>query len=312
METSSFLTLLSSGLFSLGALALFRIPGIGIFGGEEGSGNVIRKKVDVRDFNRVKLSGIGNLFIEQTGEESLEVEIEDNLYELLRIVVNSQELSIGFIPNIGFIRPTKAINFYLKVKDIQGITLSGSGEVDAGNLKGARLDIKVSGSGDIETEKLEAQQLSLTISGSGNIKTSDILTNEFSTHITGHGDARIPTLKTDEMELKISGSGKFEIDKVETKSIEARITGVGNMRLAGKTGSQEIVISGSGNYRAAELESTNATIKISGVGDANVKVSDNLDVSISGSGSVRYTGRPSMQVRKSGIGKVTSVENKIS
>jgi hypothetical protein len=308
METSSFLTLFYSGLISAGALAFFRIPGIGIFGGEEGSGHVIRKKVNVLGFHRVKLSGIGNLFVEQTGEESLEVEIEDNLYDLLRIEVNAGELSIGFKPNIGFIRPTKPINFYLKVKDIEGVTLSGSGEVDAGNLKGNRLDIKVSGSGDIEAEKLEAQQLSLTISGSGNIKTGEITSQEFSTHITGHGNTRIPSLVSDAMELKISGSGKFDLESVQAKSIYARISGAGNMNLSGSIEKQEIVISGSGNYRAAGLESKTASIKISGVGDADLKVSDNLDVTISGSGTVRYTGRPSMQVRKSGIGKVTSVE----
>jgi hypothetical protein len=59
-------------------------------------------------------------------------------------------------------------------------------------------------------------------------------------------------------------------------------------------------MAGSGVYRGSGLTSKTATVKSAGSGNADIAVSDSLDVTVIGSGSVTYTGSP--QVKQSILG----------
>ena len=76
------------------------------------------------------------------------------------------------------------------------------------------------------------------------------------------------------------------------------------MRATGKADSQDIDISGSGSYEALDLESKEAEIDLGGSGKASVNVLDDLDVTISGSGSVQYRGNPTVIQDIRGSGEV--------
>ena len=110
-----------------------------------GSGNVISEDRDVSGFSKISLSGSGSLYIEQGNEESLTIKAEDNLVPLIRTEVSGNTLSIG--TKLGTsITPTKSIEFYLKVKDVESISVSGSGSINCSGLETDDLSIKTSGS----------------------------------------------------------------------------------------------------------------------------------------------------------------------
>ncbi|MBL7960976.1 DUF2807 domain-containing protein [bacterium] len=111
-------------------------------------------------------------------------------------------------------------------------------------------------------------------------------------------------IKTNELELGISGSGDITLDVTATE-INSGISGSGNIDLSGKTSDHNFKISGSGKINAMDLNAENCTIQISGAGDAKVNVSKQLDVKISGSGSIRYAGNPDkVNTNVSGSGSV--------
>ena len=108
-----------------------------------GSGNVISEDRNVSGFNKVSVSGSGNLHIVQGDEESLTIEAEDNILPLITAKVSENTLKIGFKPGTS-ISTTKSIEFYLKVKDLDSISASGSGNIDCSGLTADNLIIKVS------------------------------------------------------------------------------------------------------------------------------------------------------------------------
>ncbi len=235
-----------------------------------GSGKVVTETREVSNFSRVSLSGSGELTITQGDQESLEIEAEDNIMLRIKTEVKGETLFIG-IESIGWwnVIPTRPIKFYLSMKDIASLDLSGSGNVNASSIETERLDVAVSGSGDIAIDSLTAEKLEVDISGSGNV-TMDSLTAEA-------------------LEVYISGSGKCN--------------------LAGQVTEQEIDISSSGKYLAAKLESQTVTVKVSGSGNVTVWASDTLDVKISGSGNVEYYGDPDVTQDISGSGSLKSLGN---
>ena len=274
----------------------------------KGSGNIQTRDYDLKNFRAIHLGGSGSLSVQQTGEESIRVETDDNLFEYLRVELRGSELYLG-TANLVSLHPTRGIKYYVTVRDIEAVSLAGSGEIMTSSLNADRLRFEMSGSGDLDTGALTVTSgFSLKISGSGKMDVQSVHSGEAGINITGSGKIRIPEISNRQTSIDISGSGDIRMQKLETERIQTRVSGSGDLEIAGKAAEQELVISSAGKYQCEFLESSRADIKISGAGSARVNVSERLDARISGSGSILYRGKPLVVMSISGAGKVKSLE----
>ena len=69
----------------------------------------------------------------------------------------------------------------------------------------------------------------------------------------------------------------------------------------------EYYVDVAGDYRAEDLDSREARVSLSGLGSAFVRVRDHLDVTISGAGSVKYVGSPTVEKQVTGVGRVERI-----
>ena len=168
-----------------------------------GSGQLASESRPVTGFTKVELSGTGDLTIEKTGTESLAISAEDNLLPLLTSEVSGDTLVLGTKRNTEIVT-TKPINYALTVKDLTGLTLSGSGNIRVSNLSTTRLTTKISGSGTI-TASGTADDQDLDISGSGRYQADQLASKTVSEGISGSGTASV--LVSDALDVRISGSG---------------------------------------------------------------------------------------------------------
>ncbi|MCZ6519997.1 MAG: DUF2807 domain-containing protein [Bacteroidetes bacterium] len=121
-------------------------------------------------------------------------------------------------------------------------------------------------------------------------------------NISGEG-----TFQAEQFDVFILGAGNISL-MVEANSVDLEISGSGNISIAGNTNQLSAVISGSGNILAIDLETKTCTVSIPGSGNCDVYVTEELNVVISGSGSVRYKGEPPIvQTQISGSGTVTPI-----
>ncbi|MBN1935293.1 MAG: DUF2807 domain-containing protein [Anaerolineae bacterium] len=232
-----------------------------------GSGRLAEEDRQVKDFTGVTLAGIGTLHIDLGREESLRIEAEDNLLRYLTAEVNDGHLCIGVELGVS-LHNTRPIHFYLTVKSLDSITLSGSGKVIAPELDAETLSVTVSGSGDVELGQVEAGQVRFKISGSG--------------------DMQVQEIRAAALDLNLSGSGRVEV-------------------IGGQVERQNILISGAGHYLADTVSSDEVNVRVTGSGRAAVEVQDRLDATISGSGDVEYVGQPAVVTRISGSGRVRQI-----
>ena len=125
-----------------------------------------------------------------------------------------------------------------------------------------------------------------------------------SVDISGSGEILSQgTLIVDDLDVGITGSGDIDL-ALEADDIDAKISGSGSIRFDGTADALNINITGSGDFQCFNLEARKASIKISGSGDAEMWVTEELDVDIAGSGDVFYKGSPSLNVSVSGSGGV--------
>ena len=104
--------------------------------------------------------------------------------------------------------------------------------------------------------------------------------------------------------LEVSGSGTVTATTIQADRLRVKISGSGRITVTGDVVDQELEISGSGEYRANQLLSRTLQARISGSGNADVNVTESLDVDISGSGSLTYQGDPQISQQISGSGKL--------
>ena len=72
----------------------------------KGSGNVVTEERDVSGFDRVALSGFGEVIITQGDKESLTVETDDNLMRYIETKVRGGTLELGFTDDDILLRPS--------------------------------------------------------------------------------------------------------------------------------------------------------------------------------------------------------------
>lgn len=122
------------------------------------------------------------------------------------------------------------------------------------------------------------------------------------------GEITVESLKTDKLDVSLSGAGNVELKDIDVKNLTASLSGAGGMTASGTNDDLDLNISGFGEFDGSELHGKTATVNLSGAGSATVWVDDELDVVISGAGSVHYYGSPAVTKQINGIGAVNQLD----
>jgi hypothetical protein len=112
---------------------------------------------------------------------------------------------------------------------LEGVKLSGSGEITTDYFQSDNFNISISGSGNVAAA-VEADKVISNISGSGKLLLSGTA-NDARFEISGSGDIDAFDLSLKNCSAKISGSGNMWINASEF--IEAFISGSGNIFYSG-------------------------------------------------------------------------------
>lgn len=193
-----------------------------------GSGKSITQNRPVANFQVISLEGLGDISITQGGTESLVIEAEDNVMPLIKTEVKNGTLSIRFDQKDwkDVIRPTKPIKFALSVKTLNGVELSGAGNVLAPSLKTTALTIKISGAGAVRFDKLEASDLSTSVSGLGNVELAGTVARQ-TVDLSGAGQYLAGDVAGRTAKITLSGGGNATVWAADT--LDVTINGAGQV-----------------------------------------------------------------------------------
>ncbi len=188
-----------------------------------GSGNMTTESRDVSGFDEIVLMTSGDVNVEVTGSESLEIDAEDNIISLLTSEVVDGRLELG---SSDAFSTTRRITYTITAAELVGVTVMGSGDVDASRVDTDFFEATVTGSGDLKLS-LACSRLEATVTGSGNIN---------------------PSGTCADLEVTISGSGKFNGDDLEAATAAVTVSGSGNAEV-NVADALDVRISGSGDVR---------------------------------------------------------------
>lgn len=211
-----------------------------------GSGPVVSETRSISGFREVKSDFSGDVFITQGSLYSVRIEAQQNIIDVIETVLNDGILTIRGKSNT-IIRPDTRIKVYITMPDVEGLRVSGSGDMTVqNNVSASHLYLKVSGSGNITIPKLNAGSVDANISGSGEINIWDGTVSNEIIDIEGSGSMDFSGLMASAADVAISGSGDARV--YATSTLKVRISGSGSVYYRGNP-SIDVSISGSGKLK---------------------------------------------------------------
>lgn len=192
--------------------------------GLQGSGNVITETRQLGDFKEVEVSGTGKIYVQQGSETKLTIEAEDNIMPLLESKIENNKLKIG--PKDGsVILSIKSLNYYLTIKDISKIALSGVMDLEADNLSLSSLKVELSGAGTA-TLNGKTDQLEIQLSGVGKYAGAKFEAQNAKIQLSGAGMADVTA--SNQLDVQISGAGTVVYGG--NPKITKNISGLGDLK----------------------------------------------------------------------------------
>jgi len=104
--------------------------------------------------------------------------------------------------------------------------------------------------------------------------------------------------------IRVQGSADLNLGRIDRDKLTILVQGGADIDASGTVGDLTLAIEGAGDADLAELEARTARVRVVGAGDAELNVSDELDVQVEGAGDVTYRGNPSVRQRVEGAGEV--------
>ncbi|CUI04012.1 head GIN domain-containing protein [Massilia antarctica] len=217
------------------------------FGGEKVQGSTILKRQTraLGHFTGVALGLPAKVEVRIGDTESVSIETDDNLLPLVETVIEDGTLQLR--PNKRNLNlQTRTMKIVVQARNLDHISIGGSGSIDADALRGDKVRINIGGSGSIVVKGMEADNAVIAVGGSGSLTSGAGSLNKASISIGGSGDVDIGRVLAREAKISVAGSGEATV--WASDSLNASIAGSGDVKYYGDPKVSKSV-AGSGNTR---------------------------------------------------------------
>ncbi|MEO8752316.1 MAG: head GIN domain-containing protein [Casimicrobiaceae bacterium] len=244
-------TRLSAQHCSLGALSLATLLALLPFpsgaAGITGSGVAKTETRPASGFHAVVLGVPAKVELRQGATEGLSITGDENIVPLIETVVENGSLKIRWKDKDNTSIDFKNLEIVVNAKNIDVVTVGGSGNVHANELKTGDLRMTIGGSGQIAVDKLEADTVRASIAGSGGLIAAG-RASSLDVSMAGSGDLEAGKLESRRVKVTLQGSCRAAVWAKDI--LQATIAGSGEVTYRGSPQVSQ-TIAGSGSVRPA-------------------------------------------------------------
>ena len=210
-----------------------------------GNGNVVEENRPVESFSAIDIGGVLNVYLTQGDTESVTVEADENLLDLIITENRGNTLVVELKKGVD-IKKAKEKNVYITLRSIDELEVGGVVNVKTTNaLTADAFDLDIGGVGNTDLE-LRCNQLDAKASMVGNLTLRGAV-QEANIKNGGVGSLKAFDLKVDRLTIKNSGVGSAEVQAQDEISITS--SGVGSVRYKGDPVVKELSTSGVGKVK---------------------------------------------------------------
>ncbi|WP_454774104.1 head GIN domain-containing protein [Janthinobacterium tructae] len=175
----------------------------------QGSGKLQKQTREVGSFHGVALNVPGTVELRIGNTDSVTIEADDNILPLIETAVENGTLRIRPAKRNANFRQS-SLTIVIQARQVERISVGGSGSITATGLRAEKLRFDVGGSGSIDARELDSRAVAVAIGGSGNFKASG-KTEQLTASIGGSGNIQAGRLAAREVQVSIGGSGEAQV-----------------------------------------------------------------------------------------------------
>lgn len=192
-----------------------------------GNNKVVKKEREAGRFSGLRVSSGIDVYLSQTGEESIAVEADENLHQYIVTEIKDGVLHVYSDANI---REAEMKRVYVTMRDIRSLKTSSAGDIIGETpVKTGELKLSASSAGDIKLEVF-AREIGANISSSGDVTLTgeaDIL----NATLSSAGGLNAYGLEVREADVSASSAGDADISVSER--LRARSSSAGDINYRG-------------------------------------------------------------------------------
>jgi hypothetical protein len=238
-------------LLAAGALALAAplTASAWSIGGEtvQGSGNISKQARQVTHFSGIALGLPGKVELHVGNSEGVSIETDDNILPLVETVVENDTLHIRPLRENLNLR-THTLRITVNARDIDHLSLGGSGSIQADALHARKLKVALGGSGSIGAASIDGDELAVRVAGSGSMSAGGGAVSRVSVSMAGSGNVDLAKMKAGDADVNVAGSGNTTLWAQNALSVKT--VGSGDVSYYGDPKISRQVV-GSGEVRRA-------------------------------------------------------------
>ena len=252
---------------------------------------IVKQNRQVGSFSAISASSGWDVIIRQGDRQSVSIEVSENVLDRAVVEVKNGTLHIYNESNdrsfsLRDLRNVRSImqKAYVTVTDLQKIEALGGVDIRFETpIKAGNFEVELSGGTDLENLTLDC--------------------NRFNGQFSGGCDAEIRFPSAQAVKADVSGGSDVELRDISAQTTRISASGGCDIELTGKTDDLTLNASGGCDVSASDLVARNCNAHFSGAADGSIRVTDRLDISVSGSADVTCFGNPKeviKSVHKSG------------
>lgn len=208
------------------------------------AGPQVTQNFRLADFTSISLTGGDDVKVRQGTRFQISARGAERDLEQLVLRLESGKLLIG--RKSGAAIKGDKIKIDIVMPALSGISVTGSGDLDAEMVSGDDIAISVTGSGDAKVDRLTASRASLHVSGSGDLEVKGGRIEKGDYRLTGSGDLDADALSAANLVIEAKGSG--DVEAMASGGAEVRSSGSGDVKVKGGA-TCSVTQSGSGQIR---------------------------------------------------------------
>jgi hypothetical protein len=185
----------------------------------QGSGNLSTRTVaigkEVKPFTQIETNGAYDLIVSQGPQSDLKITGDDNIITAVKLTNEGDKLVIGMEDDYT---SSNKLRIEVTMPKVAGIAINGSGTAKVAKIQGDNLALAINGSGEMDVDGA-VEALDISISGSAEIDASDLRAADVQTSISGSGSIQTSAEKTLSASISGSGEIRYKGQPKVSKSI---------------------------------------------------------------------------------------------
>lgn len=187
-----------------------------------GSGDLVTETYEFKDFTRIEVSHSFEIEISRGDEFKVEVTVDDNLVDRLRVDQSGDTLRIGMEAGISFGTATRRAVVVLPT--VEGLNLSGASKAALINFQGQQdLDITISGASNLAMNDIRAGDTDLNVSGASKVS-GDLISADVRMEVSGASQVQFQGSGTD-ADLEATGASKLMLRGFPVETADVVLSG---------------------------------------------------------------------------------------